>query len=157
MRLVDADRKPNKIYKVYAAPYASYYEGYIVNEFCIKEDAEKLALDLNNNLLRQYNYEVIEEGKGEIPADTIRVKVNYEGRLINDTIFDSSLQRNEPMTFRCNQVIPGWTEALTHMPVGSKWKVYIPQDQAYGSREAGGKIKPFSTLVFEIELLSIEK
>ena len=102
-------------------------------------------------------YEVIEEGKGEIPADTSRVKVNYEGRLINDTIFDSSLQRNEPMTFRCNQVIPGWTEALTHMPVGSKWKVYIPQDQAYGSREAGGKIKPFSTLVFEIELLSIEK
>lgn len=102
-------------------------------------------------------YEVIEEGKGEIPADTSRVKVNYEGRLINDTIFDSSLQRNEPMTFRCNQVIPGWTEALTHMPVGSKWKVYIPQDQAYGSREAGGKIKPFSTLVFEIELLGIEK
>ena len=102
-------------------------------------------------------YEVIEEGKGEIPADTSRVKVNYEGRLINDTIFDSSLQRNEPMTFRCNQVIPGWTEALTHMPVGSKWKVYIPQDQAYGSREAGGKIKPFSTLVFDIELLSIEK
>ena len=102
-------------------------------------------------------YEVIEEGKGEIPADTSRVKVNYEGRLINDTIFDSSLQRNEPMTFRCNQVIPGWTEALTHMPVGSKWKVYIPQDQAYGSREAGGKIKPFSTLVFEIVLLGIEK
>ena len=61
MRLIDVDRKPNKIYKVYASPYASYYEGYIVNEFCIKEDAEKLALDLNNNLLRQYNYEVIEE------------------------------------------------------------------------------------------------
>ena len=101
-------------------------------------------------------YEVIEEGKGEIPADTSRVKVNYEGRLINDTIFDSSYKRNEPTTFRCNQVIPGWTNALTHMPVGSKWKVYIPQDQAYGDREAG-QIKPFSTLVFTIELLSIEK
>ena len=61
MRLIDANRKPNKIYKVYAAPYASYYEGYIVNEFCIKEDAEKLASGLNNNLLREYNYKVIEE------------------------------------------------------------------------------------------------
>lgn len=101
-------------------------------------------------------YEVIEEGKGEVPADTSRVKVHYEGRLINDTIFDSSYKRNEPTTFRCNQVIPGWTNALTHMPVGSKWKVYIPQDQAYGEREAG-QIKPFSTLVFTIELLSIEK
>jgi FKBP-type peptidyl-prolyl cis-trans isomerase FklB len=102
-------------------------------------------------------YEVIEEGKGAIPADTSRVKVNYEGKLINDTIFDSSYKRNEPTTFRCNQVIPGWTNALTHMPVGSKWKVYIPQDQAYGDREAGGVIKPFSALVFTIELLSIEK
>ena len=102
-------------------------------------------------------YEVIEEGKGAIPADTSRVKVNYEGRLINDTIFDSSYKRNEPTTFRCNQVIPGWTNALTHMPVGSKWKVYIPQDQAYGDREAGANIKPFSALVFTIELLSIEK
>ncbi|MBQ9559415.1 MAG: FKBP-type peptidyl-prolyl cis-trans isomerase [Bacteroidaceae bacterium] len=101
-------------------------------------------------------YEVIEEGKGEIPADTSRVKVNYEGRLINDTVFDSSYKRNEPTTFRCNQVIPGWTNALTHMPVGSKWKVYIPQDQAYGEREAG-QIKPFSALVFTIELLGIEK
>lgn len=102
-------------------------------------------------------YEVIEEGKGDIPADTSRVKVNYEGKLINDTIFDSSYKRNEPTTFRCNQVIPGWTNALTHMPVGSKWKVYIPQDQAYGDREAGANIKPFSALVFTIELLSIEK
>lgn len=102
-------------------------------------------------------YEVIEEGKGEIPADSSRVKVNYEGRLINDTIFDSSYKRNEPTTFRCNQVIPGWTNALTHMPVGSKWKVYIPQEQGYGEREAGPVIKPFSTLVFTIELLGIEK
>lgn len=101
-------------------------------------------------------YEIIEEGNGEIPADTSRVKVHYEGRLINDTVFDSSYRRNEPTTFRCNQKIPGWTNALTHMPVGSKWKVYIPQSQAYGDREAG-QIKPFSTLVFTIELLNIEK
>ena len=109
-----------------------------------------------NKLENGVYYEVIEEGKGEIPADTNMVKVNYEGKLINDTIFDSSYKRNEPATFHCNQVIPGWTNALTHMPVGSKWKVYIPQDQAYGDREAG-QIKPFSALVFTIELLGIEK
>ena len=101
-------------------------------------------------------YEVINEGTGAVPADSNRVKVHYEGKLINDTIFDSSYSRKEPTTFRCNQVIPGWTEALTHMPVGSTWMVYIPQDQAYGAREAG-KIKPFSALKFKIELLSIEK
>ena len=109
-----------------------------------------------NKLENGVYYEVIEEGKGEIPADTNMVKVNYEGKLINDTIFDSSYKRDQPTTFRCNQVIPGWTNALTHMPVGSKWKVYIPQDQAYGDREAG-QIKPFSALVFTIELLGIEK
>ena len=109
-----------------------------------------------NKLENGVYYEVIEEGKGEIPADTSTVKVNYEGKLINDTVFDSSYKRNEPASFRCNQVIPGWTNALTHMPVGYKWKVYIPQDQAYGDREAG-QIKPFSALVFTIELLGIEK
>lgn len=109
-----------------------------------------------NKLENGVYYEVIEEGKGEIPADTSRVKVHYDGRLINDTVFDSSIKRGEPTTFRCNQVIPGWTNALTHMPVGSKWKVYIPQDQAYAERQAG-EIKPFSALIFTIELLEIEK
>ena len=101
-------------------------------------------------------YKVITEGKGEIPADTCKVKVNYKGTLIDGTEFDSSYKRNEPSTFRANQVIKGWTEALTMMPVGSKWELYIPQDLAYGSRDQG-QIKPFSTLVFEVELLSIEK
>ena len=100
-------------------------------------------------------YEVLTEGNGAIPADTSRVKVNYEGKLINDTIFDSSYKREEPSKFRCNQVIPGWTKALTNMPVGSTWNVYIPQEQAYAEREAG-KIKPFSCLIFKIELLGIE-
>jgi FKBP-type peptidyl-prolyl cis-trans isomerase FklB len=100
-------------------------------------------------------YEVLTEGTGAIPADTNRVEVNYEGKLLNDTIFDSSYQRGEPMKFRCNQVIPGWTKALTKMPVGSTWMVYIPQEQAYGEREAG-KITPFSCLIFKIELLGIE-
>ena len=101
-------------------------------------------------------YEVITEGKGEIPADTDRVMVDYEGTLINDSVFDSSYKRGEPTTFMCKQVIPGWTKALTHMPVGSTWKVYIPQEQAYGSQDRG-MIKPFSALVFKIELHSIEK
>lgn len=101
-------------------------------------------------------YKVLVAGKGNVPVATDQVKVNYEGTLIDGTVFDSSYERKEPTTFRCNQVIPGWTNALTHMPVGSTWMVYIPQDQAYGSREAG-KIKPFSALTFKIELLSIEK
>jgi len=101
-------------------------------------------------------YKVITEGKGAVPADTCNVKVNYKGTLIDGTEFDSSYKRNEPATFRANQVIKGWTEALTMMPVGSKWILYIPQELAYGSREAG-QIKPFSTLIFEVELLSIEK
>ena len=101
-------------------------------------------------------YKVITEGKGEIPADTCKVKVNYKGTLIDGTEFDSSYKRKEPTTFRANQVIKGWTEALTMMPVGSKWELYIPQELAYGSRDQG-QIKPFSTLIFEVELLSIEK
>lgn len=98
-------------------------------------------------------YEVITEGKGAIPADTSRVKVKYEGKLIDGTVFDKT--ETDPITFACNAVIPGWTEALTHMPVGSKWVVYIPQDQAYGAKEAG-LIKPFSALTFTIELIDIE-
>ncbi|MCS2383369.1 FKBP-type peptidyl-prolyl cis-trans isomerase [Bacteroides thetaiotaomicron] len=101
-------------------------------------------------------YKVITEGKGEIPADTCKVKVNYKGTLIDGTEFDSSYKRNEPATFRANQVIKGWTEALTMMPIGSKWELYIPQELAYGSRESG-QIKPFSTLIFEVELVGIEK
>ena len=101
-------------------------------------------------------YKVITEGKGEIPADTSKVKVNYKGTLIDGTEFDSSYKRNEPATFRANQVIKGWTEALNMMPVGSKWELYIPQELAYGSRESG-QIKPFSTLIFEVELVGIEK
>jgi len=101
-------------------------------------------------------YKVITAGKGEVPTSSSRVKVNYKGTLIDGTEFDSSYKRNEPTTFRADQVIKGWTEALTMMPVGSKWELYIPQDLAYGSRDQG-QIKPFSTLIFEVELVEIEK
>ena len=99
-------------------------------------------------------YKVIKEGAGAMPKDTSLVKVNYEGRLIDGTVFDSSYKNGQPVSLRANQVIKGWTEALVHMPVGSVWEVYIPQELAYGEREQG-QIKPYSPLVFKIELLSV--
>lgn len=101
-------------------------------------------------------YKVIKEGNGAMPKDTSLVTVNYEGRLIDGTVFDSSYKRGEPVSLRANQVIKGWTEALVHMPVGSVWEVYIPQELAYGEREQG-QIKPFSPLIFKIELISLGK
>ena len=101
-------------------------------------------------------YKVIKEGNGPIPADTSMVSCNYEGRTIDGKVFDSSYKRNQPLKLRCNQTIKGWTDAMVHMPVGSVWEVYIPQELAYGEREQGD-IKPFSVLIFKIELLSIEK
>lgn len=99
-------------------------------------------------------YKVIKEGNGPIPKDTSMVKVHYEGRTIDGKIFDSSYKRGEPIDLRANQVIKGWTEALIHMPAGSVWEVYVPQNLGYGEREQG-QIKPFSTLIFKIELISV--
>ncbi len=101
-------------------------------------------------------YRILKEGKGAIPADTSMVKMHYEGRLINDTIFDSSYKRNQPYTVRCNQNIKGFTEALTHMPAGSIWEVFIPQEMAYGERQASALIMPFSALIFKIELIEVK-
>ena len=100
-------------------------------------------------------YEVITKGNGPLPTADSRVKVHYHGTLVDGTVFDSSVQRKEPAVFGVGQVIPGWTEALKLMPVGSKYKLYIPQELAYGSNDQG-LIKPFSMLIFEVELLSIE-
>jgi FKBP-type peptidyl-prolyl cis-trans isomerase FklB len=99
-------------------------------------------------------YKVIKEGTGAIPSDTSLVKVNYEGKTIDGNVFDSSYKRGEPINLRCNQTIKGWTDAMVHMPAGSVWEVYIPQDLAYGEREQGD-IKPFSCLIFKIELLEV--
>lgn len=101
-------------------------------------------------------YKVIKQGKGAVPTTTDKVSVHYRGTLIDGTEFDSSYKRNKPTEFGVTQVIKGWTEALTMMPVGSKWELYIPQELAYGSRNQG-QIKPFSTLIFEVELLDIVK
>ena len=99
-------------------------------------------------------YKVIKEGNGPIPADTSLVRVHYEGKTLDGNVFDSSYKREKPIDLRCNQTIKGWTDAMVHMPAGSIWEVYIPQELAYGEREQG-IIKPFSVLVFKIELIEV--
>jgi FKBP-type peptidyl-prolyl cis-trans isomerase FklB len=125
-----------------------------------KEEGEKfLAANAKKDGVKTLpsgvQYKVIKEGTGAIPADTSLVKVHYEGRLLNDSVFDSSYKRGEPITLRCNQTIKGWTDAMVNMPAGSIWEVYIPQELAYGEREQG-MIKPFSVLKFKIELLEVD-
>lgn len=127
----------------------------------VKEDGEKF---LAENALREgvkvtesgLQYEVIKMGKGPKPTATDRVKVHYHGTLINGTVFDSSVERGEPIVFGLNQVIRGWTEGVQLMPVGSKFRFFIPQELGYGAQQAGS-IPPYSTLIFEVELLGIEK
>lgn len=101
-------------------------------------------------------YEILQKGDGPIPADTNRVTVHYTGKLLDGTLFDSSVERGQPATFGVTQVIKGWVEALQLMPTGSKWRLFIPYDLAYGERGAGQKIPPYSMLIFDVDLLGIE-
>ena len=119
----------------------------------LEENAKKSGVD---TLANGIQYKVIKEGNGVKPTETDVVKVDYVGTLIDGTEFDSSIKRGEPAEFQLNRVIPGWTTALKEMPVGSKWKIFIPADQAYGPR-GGGPIGPNETLIFEVELLDIVK
>jgi FKBP-type peptidyl-prolyl cis-trans isomerase FklB len=132
---------------------AQYGSNREAGEQFLAENKTKEALQETSSGL---HYKIIKQGKGSIPTANDKVSVHYRGTLIDGTEFDSSYKRNKPTTFAANQVIPGWTEALTMMPVGSKWMLYIPEYLAYGSRNQG-QIKPFSTLIFEVELLGIEK
>lgn len=100
-------------------------------------------------------YEVLVEGTGKVPTKTDKVRVHYTGSLIDGTVFDSSVKRGTPAEFPVTGVIAGWVEALQMMPVGSKWRLTIPHNLAYGERGAGASIPPFSTLIFEVELLDI--
>jgi FKBP-type peptidyl-prolyl cis-trans isomerase FklB len=100
-------------------------------------------------------YEVLTEGTGDVPQASSTVRTHYHGTLISGDVFDSSYQRGEPAEFPVGGVIKGWTEALQMMPVGSKWRLYVPYDLAYGEQGAGGAIKPYSTLIFDVELLDI--
>lgn len=101
-------------------------------------------------------YMIIEKGNGPTPSATDKVEVHYHGTLLDGTVFDSSVDRGKSISFPVNGVIQGWQEALQMMPVGSKWKLFIPYDLAYGERGAGESIKPYATLIFEVELLGIE-
>tara|TARA_B100000586_G_scaffold220942_1_gene167976 strand:+ start:29 stop:670 length:642 start_codon:yes stop_codon:yes gene_type:complete len=126
-----------------------------------KEDGEKFLAENRNNdgvivLASGLQYKIIKNGEGIKPLADSRVVVHYRGTLINGTEFDSSYARGEPIELGLNQVIKGWQEALQLMPVGSKWQVFIPSELAYGERGAGRVIGPNSTLIFDIELLSIK-
>lgn len=138
-----------------AAKQSQKYEAVIKEgaEFLKTNGAKEGVVTTESGL----QYEIITEGTGEKPAKTDKVTVHYEGKLIDGTVFDSSIARGEPTSFGVGQVIAGWTEALQLMPTGSKWRLYIPYNLAYGERGAGQKIGPYSTLIFEVELLEINK
>jgi len=129
------------------------YKVYIAeNEAFLAKNKEKTGVIVTPSGLQ---YEVIKMGSGPKPTAESEVKVHYTGTLIDGTEFDSSVKRGEPAQFMVSGVIPGWTEALQLMPVGSKFKVYLPENIAYGANGAGEMIKPFSALIFEVELLEI--
>lgn len=154
-----------------ATPEMSYDEAKdVMNDYFSKLQDERLDLNLkageeflaiNKNrpgvvtLPSGLQYEILKEGNGPKPSATDQVKCHYHGTLIDGTVFDSSVERGQPATFGVNQVIPGWVEALQLMPTGSKWKLFIPSNLAYGKSGAGQTIEPNSTLVFEVEILEI--
>lgn len=127
-------------------------ENAIAGKTFLEENAKKDGVVTLESGLQ---YKVIKEGKGEKPSPSSRVSVHYHGTLIDGTVFDSSVDRGEPASFGVTQVIPGWTEALQLMPVGSKWTLYIPYNLAYGANPPGGTIPPYAVLIFEVELLEI--
>jgi FKBP-type peptidyl-prolyl cis-trans isomerase FklB len=131
------------------------YKDYIAeNEKFLADNKLKQGVTVTPSGLQ---YEVIKMGDGPKPSATSTVKVHYTGTTIDGKVFDSSVERKEPAEFPLNSVIPGWTEAVQLMPVGSKFKIYLPASLAYGANGAGEAIKPFSTLIFEVELLEITK
>lgn len=140
-----------------------------INEIMQAKDAEKakvaaadgeafLADNANRDevivLESGLQYEIISEGQGEKPAEDSTVQVHYHGTLVDGSVFDSSVERGQPAEFPVNRVIAGWTEALQLMPAGSKWRLYIPQDLAYGA-QGSGRIAPYSALIFDVELLAV--
>ncbi|CAH0532433.1 FKBP-type 22 kDa peptidyl-prolyl cis-trans isomerase [Vibrio stylophorae] len=131
-----------------AAAKAAAEEG----ELFLKDNAMRPEVQVTESGLQ---YEVLTAGEGEIPSSDKTVKVHYHGQLVDGTVFDSSVNRGQPATFPVTGVIKGWVEALQLMPVGSKWRLYIPSDLAYGERGAGAAIPPHAALIFDVELLEI--
>lgn len=156
-----------------AEPAISYDEAkQVINDYFVKLQSEKLEINrkAGEEFLRinkekagvvtlpsGLQYEILKKGTGPKPTPGDQVRCHYHGTLINGTVFDSSVQRGEPAVFGVTQVIPGWVEALQLMETGSKWRLFIPSDLAYGERGAGEAIEPNSTLVFDVELLDIVK
>lgn len=159
--------------KIDAAKGQQIIQTYFAEKEKIKKEEEKMSFQSNiekgekflsengkregvTTLASGLQYEVISEGNGPKPELTDMVETHYHGTLLDGTVFDSSVDRGEPVSFPVNGVIPGWTEALQLMQVGAKWKLYIPYNLAYGENGAGAAIGPYSTLIFEVELIGIK-
>ncbi|WP_233752687.1 FKBP-type peptidyl-prolyl cis-trans isomerase [Flavilitoribacter nigricans] len=150
---IDLSKANQIVQEFMQAQQAKQYEG-IINkgkDFLEQNGQREEVTVLPSGL----QYEVLQAGDGALPQPTDRVTVHYHGTLLDGTVFDSSVDRGQPATFGVTQVIQGWVEGLQLMPLGSKWRLYIPYDLAYGERGAGGKIGPYSTLIFDVELLKI--
>jgi len=147
-------QEANRIVQEYMqAAQAKQFEGVIAEgKAFLEANAQKEGVQSTASGLQ---YRVVQEGTGATPADTSSVTVHYTGKLVDGTVFDSSLKRGEPTTFGVNQVIAGWTEGLQLMKEGAKYEFYIPYNLAYGERGAGGAIPPYATLIFEVELISV--
>ena len=153
---IQEDQIQNILQKYFKELQEKQFEGNIVKgkDFLAENAKREGVTSLESGL----QYEVITEGTGAKPSATDKVTTHYHGTLIDGTVFDSSVDRGEPATFPVNGVIKGWIEALQLMNMGSKWKLYIPENLAYGANpHPGGPIEPYSTLIFDIELISIEK
>lgn len=150
-----ANRYMMKVQEQKMAEQAKQFEpNKLAGEKFLAENAKKEGVV---TLPSGLQYQILKAGDGPKPTANDKVKTHYHGTLIDGTVFDSSVQRGEPITFPVTGVIQGWVEALQLMPVGSKWKLFVPESLAYGIRGSGPTIKPYSALVFEVELLSIEK
>ncbi len=150
---MDMNQANQVIQQYLAQKNLSQFEENIKEEeaFLIKNREKDGVKELPSGL----QYKILEEGDGPVPSATDRVTTHYHGTLLDGTVFDSSVKRGEPATFPVNGVIQGWQEALQLMPVGSKWRLFVPSQMAYGERGAGDLIKPYSMLIFEVELISI--
>lgn len=150
---VSVDEANQMVQEYMKAQQAKQFESVIgEGEKFLEENAQREAVtELESGL----QYEVLKQGEGETPSASDRVTVHYTGKLLDGTVFDSSVERGEPATFGVTQVIKGWVEALQLMKPGAKWRLYIPYYLAYGERGAGPKIGPYQTLVFDVELLKI--
>jgi FKBP-type peptidyl-prolyl cis-trans isomerase FklB len=151
--ILDAYRKKQLLKQIEATKNAGEKNKKEGDAFLEQNKAREGIVTLPSGL----QYKIIKEGDGKKPVDGETVQVHYRGTLIDGTEFDSSYKRGEPASFEIGKVIPGWTEALKLMPVGSRWRLFIPPDLAYGDKGAGNAIGPNTTLVFEVELLAIEK